>query len=343
MFVRHGKPQYEMLNTTILPVRGTSYGVKLRANDYKKLREKISNILLKEFNPAMLKGLKVLINNVELKPWKPTHEFQTNETIKIKNLQLSLTLSIMNEDIPAKWRHVQYQVWGKNITTKKLEWISEIKDPYKNRIHVMVDAEKYSKHLNLNKGGFKTGRSVVGNMYDEVGKWAHKILRSHGYIEKPDGEVKNNSNMTKFFQTLFKNPEFAWLNPKAAGGVGSGGGAGRTEPKGGRTPRDKPTKSTNNKKRGSSGFKLIITQNPNSKQAGWYEPEEGIFTINTSHSLFQKYKNNKEAHNQHVKSVVFGVLITNQALKTGKNMTIEKAFNVHTDLMTKSKNYNMVV
>ena len=32
---------------------------------------------------------------------------------------------------------MQYHVWGKTVTIKKLEWAADIAEPYGNRVHVL--------------------------------------------------------------------------------------------------------------------------------------------------------------------------------------------------------------
>ena len=146
MLVKHGRLKWEEHDAaTVSRVRGTSYGVTLRDNDYKKLQAKLKDIITDHFNFAMLDGLTVRINNEKLEPWKLMHEFSTDGIVKVKNAEFPVVLKVMKEDVPYKYRYVQYQVWGKTIITKKIDWAEDIKEEYRNRVHVVVNAWKTFK------------------------------------------------------------------------------------------------------------------------------------------------------------------------------------------------------
>ena len=225
MRVRYGKPKWDECDSnTVKHICGTSYGVKLREKDYNVLEAKIHGMIRDQFNPAMLNGLTVVINSAKLEPWNPRSNFQTRSVVKAKHLEFPIMLSVMNEDVPSKYRHVQYQVWGKTVTTKKLEWAADIAEPYGNRVHVLVNAEKCSKHLKLSKNSFKSGPGPVADMYKAVERWVHEMLRKNGYVERQAGEIQRNAKLAKFFQRLFKKPEYEWLNPNVTSGAGAGKG-----------------------------------------------------------------------------------------------------------------------
>ena len=77
----------------------------------------------------------------------------------------------------------------------------------------MVNAEKCSKHLKLSKNSFKSGQGPVADMYKAVERWVHGTLRENGYVERQAAEIQRNAKLAKFFQRLFKKPEYEWLNP----------------------------------------------------------------------------------------------------------------------------------
>ena len=174
--------------------------MKLRERDYDKLQSKIHDIIRDEFNPAMLNGRSVTINDARLEPWNPPHEFRTSDVAKAKSLEFPITLTVMKDDVPARYRYIQYQVWGKNVTTKKLEWAADISEPYRNRVHVAVNAERCSKYLKLNKNSFKSGQRPVADMYKCVEGWVHRTLRKEGYVERQTGQIKRNVKLSNFFQ-----------------------------------------------------------------------------------------------------------------------------------------------
>ena len=347
MYVRHGKPKWDECDTTMtLKIRGTSYGVRLRDNDFKILEKKLDSIICDEFNSAILNGLTIMINDTKLEPWNPPHEFQTSATVKTKNVSFPVTLTVMCKDVPSKYRHMQYQVWGKTITTKNLEWAAEISEPYNNRVHVMVDAEKCSKYLKLNKNSFKSGQGPVAEMYKSVDKWIHETLRKKGYVEKMIGEIQRNVKLSKFFQILFKDPRYEWLNPDVTDGRGSGNGtgAGNSKPsnKESQSPDDKEHKKSDQKeRRDGSGLNITLVNRHNDPRDGWLDSETHNFVCNKQHPLYRKYEKNEDARNQRVKSVIFSSLIK---YGTNKKATITptEAFDLHSDLMTETKDLKVV-
>jgi len=143
LHVTRRKPIWEERpTTTSIMTKGTLYGVKLREKDYTVLSNTIHSMIIDQFNPAMLAGLSVTINGKKLQPWRPLHKERIIDTIKSKKLEFPVTLTIYKDEIPPKYHHVQYQVWGKNITSRRLDWQSEITEGYRNKIHCVVDAEK---------------------------------------------------------------------------------------------------------------------------------------------------------------------------------------------------------
>ena len=347
MHVRHGRPKWDECGTaTSLRTRGTSYGVKLRERDYDKLQSKIHDIIRDEFNPAMLNGLSVAISDTRLEPWNPPHEFRTSGVAKAKSSEFPVTLTVMKDDVPARCRYVQYQVWGKNVTTKKLEWAADISEPYRNRVHVAVNAERCSRYLKLSKNSFKSGQRPVADMYKCVEGWVHRTLRKEGYVERQAGQVKRNVKLSNFFKQLFKKPEYEWLDPNATSGIGPGKGTGTgntkeppAEPPHGKNHRKKQNEDAD-KKRGGSGLNITLLDRYGDPRDGWLDPETSNFVCNKQHPLYRKYEKNEEARNQRVKSVIFSALIRHGAGK--RETTTAEAFDIHRDLMTEAKDIKVV-
>ena len=334
--------------TTSIRTRGTLYGVKLRESDYKNLKAGMHGLILDQFNPKMLGGLTVTVNGERLEPWDPPYEGRTKHTIKSKRSEFPVTLTICKDDVPAKHRHVQYQVWGKTISAKRIEWAAEIREPYKNRIHCLVDAKDCSKYMKIDKGSFKGGPGAVADMYEAVDKWLHKDLRRRGYVDDRSGEVVSNPKISKFFKKLFKDSRYSWLNPEAAGGAWPGAGAGAA----GRAKTGKSlvvkdaAKTPAGKKRagsprGGSGLNIITTSKESDPRDGWIDAESNDFVCNTAHPLYKKYEKNADARNLRVKSVMFGTLITHGS--KNRQMNVAEAFETHRNLMTEARNLELPV
>lgn len=350
MHVNHRRLKWEECDTsTSMRTRGTSYSVKLREKDYNILQSKLSNIILDVFNPSMINGLTIIINGDKLEPWNPPHVFQTRGIVKSKKRSFPIILSIMEKDIPKKYRHIQYQVYGKNVTIKKPEWISDVLEPHKNRVYAMVDATGCSEYLKLNKNSFKSGQSSVSNMYKNVERWMHVTLRCAGYIEKYTGDSQRNPKMTEFFQNLFQNPEYKWLNPNTTNRIKSGKSKSSDKNIDSKIETIDPTeiieksdekKSNENKKHGGSRLNISLVDRYDVPWDGILDPETNNFHCNKQHPLYHKYEKNEQARNQHVKSVLFNELIKNGAKQN--KLTVEQAFKIHRDLMTEAKDLKVV-
>ena len=345
MHVKHRQLKWEDCDTSISRrIRGTSYSVKLRESDYKVLQSRLDDIILDVFNPSMVDGLTIIINGRKLEPWNPPHVFQTRGIVKVKKKSFPIVLSIMEKDIPTKYRHIQYQVYGKNVTIKKPEWISDVTEPYKNRVYALVDARKCSEYLKLNKNSFKSGQSSVADMYKNVEKYIHETLRCNNYIEKHVGGLQHNPKITKFFQNLFQNPEYKWLNPNATNRIGSGKSSINKNIKSKIETVDldetkQKSDEKKSKKRGGRGLNITL-DDYDAPWDGILDPETNNFQCNKQHPLYHKYEKNKQALNQRVKSILFNELIKNGAKQN--KLTVEQAFQIHRDLMTEAKNLNVV-
>lgn len=163
--------------------------------------------------------------------------------------------------------------------------------------------------------------------------------------------------MTKFFQNLFKKPEYKWLNPNATNGVGSGKGSGsgkngdsgkkiRSEDEKSNSNNvneksdEKNTEESKKKKHGGSGLDIELIDWYNKPLDGILNPETNNFQCNKQHPLYRKYKNNKEALNQRIKSILFSELVKHGAKR--QKTTAEQVLVTHRDLMTEAKDLKLV-
>ena len=333
----------ELPTSATISGRGTLYSVKLREADYKILDGEIEDIVYRAFNPAMLNGFTVTINGNRLRPWDPPHEFRREGVANAKGMKLPVRLTVTDEDTPEKYRHVQYQVWGKTVTTKKLDWVNEISEPYRSRVHVWVDAEKCSKHLKINKGSFKSGQRQVSDMYKAVNRWVSETLRENGYVKREGGQTRSNPKLSRFFQNLFRQEEYRWLDPNTTTGVGSGSGAGigrgggTSDSGSGESNSENSDKRKNgaSNRRGGSGISITFVDEEDDQRDGWLDPETNNFVCNRGHRLYRKYEKNPDARNQRVKTILFMELIRYGAKKEAKE--VSEALDAHSRLMTLAK------
>ena len=117
-------------------------------------------------------------------------------------------------------------------------------------------------------------------------------------------------NLIRFFERLFRDPRYAFLNPEARGGKG---------------------------KRGGGSLQLTFVKRPKNTRAGWLDPRTKKVVMNLRHPLFVKYESNVSARNQRMTFILASVLIKNAAAK--KPMDAAEALALQNDLLTMSGDY----
>ncbi len=226
MYVKNGKLKATYTDSAMRK-RGTLYRVSLKPDDYAYLEKNAHGLISDAFDPAISGKLAVTLNGRRIKPWNPRRGLKKSFTVTAQGEKFRVLLSVTEDDMEAKKLHVQYHVSGKVISTKRPDWIPEVKPEYARRIHAYVDAVANSQHLNLNKTGFKAGTSrAVGLMFKEVDRRVYDVLKNEGYVDGDPMRKFERTSLTRFFERLFKDPKYAFLNPNARGGRGPGSGPG---------------------------------------------------------------------------------------------------------------------
>ena len=320
---------------------GTLYTVCLKDADYNFLEKGLNDIVEDTFSPAMADKLKIRVNGKELKAWNPPHEFRKSFTVIVKDKKFPVRLSVTKDDIEDKKTYFQYHVSGKLIVTKKPEWIYDIRPAYKKRIHVYVNALRISNHLNLNKTNFKTG-NATNPTFKEIDRRVFDLLQKNNYTEKQILEKFERTALTRFFEKLFKDPKYAFLNPNSRGGVGPGEGRGR-EGKTAESEGDTGKKQSDSAERGNSdsirsgggAFSAGFAPRPDDPRDGWLDPSTNKIMINIDHPLFIKYENNMQARNQRIANILTSVLIKNATSR--KPMDPTEAFELQSELLIIAK------
>ena len=295
--------------------RGTLYRVTLRPDDYNYLDKSVAHVIAEVFGPAIEGGLRVYVDGDRVRPWMPGHEMRRKFAATAKGARLPVVLTVAKDDLAPNRQGLQYHVSGKVIATRKPEWMADIAPAHAGRVHAYVDATQISGHLNLSKTAFKPTGAVAA-AYKESGRRVFEELRKAGYARDPGVERWERTSLTRFFDRLFRNPDFAFLDPGAGGrrgtgegrggggaGEGGGGGAGAGEGGGGG-------------RRGRGGGSLYIgfVPMPNDPREGWLDAS-GRMLVNTEHPLFRKYKSSTAARSQRVLTVVTIVLLKNAVTK----------------------------
>ena len=122
------------------------------------MKKVINTEIIKWFNTALLDDLKVSVDGTELKPWKPVIVKTFEKTIKVNKLEIPVKIFITDTDIPNDRCWIQYDITGKRICIRKPEnLISSVREEFKKRFYVLVDAIAISDQLQTSKHGFKQG------------------------------------------------------------------------------------------------------------------------------------------------------------------------------------------
>ncbi|NIP61705.1 MAG: hypothetical protein GWN01_13495 [Nitrosopumilaceae archaeon] len=338
MYVKKNKLKYKFHPPTNRKY-GTLYRVLLKPLDFAYLENRLEDIVVDTFSPAISQGLKIRLNKKKIHAWNPPKEFSSNITVKVKTRQFPTRLIVTKDDIPNNKCNIQYHVSGKVITTKRPSWIYDVKPLFQKRFHVYVDAMEVADQLNLNKTNFKTGSgTVVSPVMQEVERRIFTILERHGYVKDDKAPPKWETNrLTRFFEKLFKDPKYAFLNPESRGGIGAGTGrgSGGTGSGKGSSHTGTPKGGNNPGGTGGGGFSLGFADRENDKREGWLDPATNKLVVNIGHPLFIKYENDIQARNQRIGTILTGVLIKNVAAR--KSMTPVEAFDLQTELLTLAK------
>jgi len=337
MYVRKRTLKCRHVSPT-LKKRGTLYRVTLQPEDYAYLEGRAADLISEVFDPAIASGLKITLNGERIKPWNPARELAKTFTVSVKGKKFRVVLSVTKEDISARKTHVQYHVSGKIISTKKPDWMSEVKPEYFGRIHAYVDATAISDKLNLTKTNFKSG---VGSALKEVERRIYELLNKNGYVGEDVVKKFERTSLTRFFEKLFKDPKYAFLNPEARGGSGPGsgpgsGGTGSAPQK----PRSSGSGGGGGGKGSKSGpgggsFQIFLVHSPKDEREGWLDPLTNKVVVNMDHPLYIKYENNIPARSQRTATILTSVLIKNAV--ANKPMDAKEALTLQNELLTLSR------
>lgn len=113
--------------------------------------------------------------------------------------------------------------------------------------------------------------------------------------------------LIRFFEKLFRDPRYAFLNP---GGCVPGPGGGR------------------------GSLQLSFVERPRSSRAGWLSPSVNKVVVNTEHPMFVKYYRNASARNQRIAIILTSALIKHASAK--KPMDAAEALTLQNDLLIMS-------
>jgi uncharacterized membrane protein YgcG len=308
---------------------GTFYKVILKPTDHYYLEHEFDAILVDTFNNAMLNGLNITVNGNKIKPYSPTATKKQTGMISHKGKKLRYHFYLLEKDWEYKnWRNINYQIMGKTICNKQLDFLNEVKAEYHKQIYVTIDALPLKFLLKTDKSSFSTWKFREYNKV--VNKQIHAIVKKLNLLSNNTPNKLINNILTKAFAKLLSDPKYAWLNPHATtvgtgGGGGSGGGGSGGGGSGGSCGGTK----------GTRGFSMGLSDSPNDKRDGWLDIQNNQLVINVGHPLYIKFENYATTLEWHYARVAVSVLVLHGSMQ--KTMTMQEATELQTELLTEVK------
>ena len=309
---------------------GTFYKVILSDEDYYYLTNELDRILIDQFNGAMLNGLNITVNDNKIKAWSPATTKKQTGTVSFRGKKLRYNFYLLKDDFPQRWKNLNYQIMGKTIDRKQLEFINEVKAEYHQKIYVTVDALPLKFLLKTDKSSFIARKFREYNK--AITKEIHSIAKGLSLLSNNTPNKLLNNVLTKAFAKLLSDPKYAWLNPHAtiltpgpkqpstrgtSTGSRTGCGTGTRRPT---TPR---------------GFAIALSDSPNDKRDGWLDIQNNTTVINVGHPLYLKFESSTTTLQYHYARVVVSVLVLFGS--TRKPMTMQEATELQTEMLTKVK------
>lgn len=292
-------------------ISGTCYKVLLKDADFEFLLKNAGEMIIKFFNTAMLNGLDITINGKKLEPWQPVTYKSFEKIIKIKKRKLHLKIFITDVDIPNERCWFEYSISGKKIVIRRPEnLVAKIKDEFKRRFFVVVNAIDVSDQLQTNKHGFRSG-VFTRDVEPQVEKLVTKVLDELGFIEDVKDAKKLRNSWSQAIQDVIAD-KFADLIRDGKFGFGKSGrqrGEGQnpenTEPAEPTSDikidaEEKEPKDPNN--RGGLSFTTVIR--PEDKRQSWFDPPTGEIVINLGHPVSEVIVTTAEGTEYHLNRCV---------------------------------------
>ena len=280
----------------------------------------------------MLNGLNITINGNKIKPESPSATKQQTFTVSHKGKKLLCKFYLLKDDLAKHKRNICYQIMGKRICEKNLEFLNDVQGKYHEKIYVSVDALPIKSLLKPDKSSFLPG---FYSYHRIINKEIHKITKKLGLLSNNTPNKLINNVLTKAFAKLFLDPKYAWLNPQGTGSIGC---FGTGQP----TSRGTSTTSTSTshrqggvRHRSKGGFAIGTYVNPSDKRDGWVDIANNIPMINAGHPLYIKFDPNPKTLQWHMARVVVSVLVLFGS--TRKPMTMQEAIELQTEMLTKVK------
>lgn len=340
----HGIPLEKIIGTSKINHKpGTSYKVKLKKQDFRKLKDEIIRILQYWFNYGLTsKTLEVTVDGKSVKPWTPEGElFKKSPLFKSKKIPCYIWIS--KHEIPEDQRHIVYSVYGKRIKNESVNFAYQIKGDMSNKVMCMADVTLIADQLTSNKEDFKRNM-YTNNIKSIVRKTFFETLEQNGLIQQTRN-LEGGTNvvineLSKRLDKILQNPKYRFLslfsNPRVhytpmkdedgntvlkevegvqqVGGKGGGGGGGGTSTTGdedgiGYVEDDDGDTIGRVKQQKSRGVAIIVEPYPDDDREGWADMKNRGIVYNSGHKFHKSIESNQSLLDYNLARVVISALI----------------------------------
>ena len=326
MILKGKKAKWKFIPTDS-KVKGTTYRVLLNVKNYDIMKKGINDEIIKWFNTALLDGLKVTVDGTELKPWKPVIVKTFERTIKVNKLEIPVKIFITDTDIPNDRCWVQYDITGKRICIKKPEnLIQNVREEFKKRFYVLVNAQVIADQLQTSKHGFKQG--IFSNQLEPaIELELTRVLKQEGFLAEEIKSQRVKNSWSQALQSVLQDkfPDLLTAGRFGFGRGGTGKGDGEKTTTAQAVPEIKKTKDDEPKPRDShnnGNLSFTTTIKPEDERQGWFHQAKGQIVINLGHPVAIPIITTKVGREYHLNRVV-STEVMRLAMRAG-NYSVER-------------------
>lgn len=371
MYREGNKLLYENETPTITS-QGTSYMVKLSQDDFEELKDKIVDYIRYWYNWNIIKGLKILVNDEEIKPWKPKLAVEKNEIFEINKHRFPFHIWLTDESMPNEMQNILYLAYGKRVKREIPEFFWDVRPEYKDRLICIVEADEISDLLISNKEDFRKTplrNQVFAEARKQLYLWAkeNNLLQESEPVdeERPIIEIDITNELNKILEL----PEFSWMNPWSKGfkgrtivkdlegeknvdegegsqtttgtkgGKDSGNGVKTAGPDNGTGYIEKENGKTKGKevKRNRNGLAIIPMNLEGDPRESWVDIDNQAVVLNLAHPLAIKVERTKDRRllRYNAARVIVSALIQYAESNAEDPRTATEVFKIQSEILTK--------
>ena len=313
---------------------GTSYTVSLNPKRVAWMGKNIMGILQFWFSHAMETGrLAVTVDGQRVEPWKPEGDVY-DRTAQYDKTKVPCRIYISSRVMPEEILDVSYHVFGKRITSDRVDFTHQIREHARGRVACVADMSHLAKHLVANKEDFHRN-FPVNKARSAVKKLFYTVLLETGLIvaqsradqstDKVTGEIEKNlarallEDDLRMFSLLTAKTATASRDP-------NGGSVDRTKDKAnsdddvGALDTSDPVKDTSHngtqedpdsqgRRRRTRGISIIKEEYPTDPREGWISINDNAVVYNSGHKFSKIMAKSEDLYKYNLARVVASTLI----------------------------------